>query len=106
MQIRQLSAAVDIKLRQLDKQLDALTLERARTSGTDNPQLTRDIEALTQVRQKLVKSLDLAVKAHQLERDTNEKYRTRQRILGLALCGVSLLAGVALIAYVMIQAQT
>lgn len=103
MQIRQLSAAVDVKLRQLDKQLDALTQEQSSATGNENPQLAQDIKALTQIRHKLVKSRDLAVKAHQLERDTNEQYRSRQRLLGLILCGVSLLAGLALLAYVVFR---
>jgi hypothetical protein len=106
MQIRQLSAAVDMKLRQLDKQLDALTLEQAKAANGENPQLAEDIKALTQIRHKLVKSRDLAVKAHQLERETNEKYRARQRLFGFVLCGFSLLVGAALIAYVVSQAQS
>jgi hypothetical protein len=102
MQIHQLSAAVDIKLRQLDKQLDALTREQS-SAGNDNPQLAQDIEALVQIRHKLVKSRDLALKAHQLERDTNEQHRARQRLVGLVLCGISLLAGLALLAYVIFK---
>jgi CHASE1-domain containing sensor protein len=106
MQIHQLSAAVDTKLRQLDKQLEALTQEQASANGSDNPQLARDIAALTQIRHKLVKSHDLALKAHQLERATNDQHRARQRLLGLVLCGVSLLGGVALLAYIVLQAQS
>ena len=94
MQIRQLSAAVDVKLRQLDKQLDALNQKQASNTDGSNPQLEQEIEALVQIRHKLVKSRDLAVKAHQLVRDTNEHYRARQRLMGLALCGISLLGGV------------
>ena len=105
MQIHQLSAAVDVKLRQLDKQLNALTQEQSSAAGNDNPQLAQDIQALTKIRHKLVKSRDLAVKAHQLERDTNEQYLSRQRLLGLVLCGVSLLAGLALLGYVISQAN-
>ena len=106
MQIRQLSAAVDVKLRQLDKQLDALNQKQASNTDGSNPQLEQEIEALVQIRHKLVKSRDLAVKAHQLERDTNEHYRARQRLMGLALCGISLLGGVVLIAYVVLQSQS
>lgn len=105
MQIHQLSATVDTKLRQLDKQLEELTQAQASANGSDNPQLVRDIAALTQIRHKLVKSHDLALKAHQLERATNEQYRARQRLFGLALCGVSLLGGAALLTYIVLQAQ-
>lgn len=107
MQIQQLSAAVDTKLRQLDKQLGELTEEQARTAEVENPKLARDIEALVEIRRKLVKSHDLALKAHQLERSTNDQLRARQRrfqrLLGLALCGVSLLGGVVLITYAVLH---
>lgn len=106
MQIRELSAAVDVKLRQLDKQLDELNRKQSNNDDGDDRQTKQEIEALIQIRHKLVKSRDLAVKAHQLERDTNEHYRARQRIIGLVLCGISLLGGLALIAYVIVQSQS
>lgn len=107
MHINQISAAVDSKLQQLDKQLDALVQQQAQAQGQadagQNPNLAQDIAALQQLRQRLVKSRDLALRAHQLERDTNrearERARLRQRRLGLALCGFSLAAGLALAVY-------
>ena len=103
MHINQISAAVDSKLQQLDKQLDALVQQQAQADAGQNPALVRDIAALQQLRQRLVKSRDLALRAHQLERDTNrearERARLRQRRLGLALCGFSLAAGLALAVY-------
>ena len=103
MHINQISAAVDSKLQQLDKQLDALVQQQAQAEAGQNPSLAQDIAALQQLRQRLVKSRDLALRAHQLERDTNrearERARLRQRRLGLALCGFSLAAGLALAVY-------
>lgn len=105
MHINQISAAVDSKLQQLDKQLDALVQQQAQGQADtgQNPALAQDIAALQQLRQRLVKSRDLALRAHQLERDTNrearERARLRQRRLGLALCGFSLVAGLALAVY-------
>ncbi|QEI13180.1 hypothetical protein [Cellvibrio japonicus] len=107
MQISQVSAAVDAKLRQLDRQLDDLNCQQQQAGIEAQATLARDIAALQQVRRKLVKSRDLAVRAHQLEQDTNsvakEQARARQRLLGLSLCAISLLGGIALIAYVVVN---
>jgi len=96
MQIRQVSAALDHKLAQLDQQLKKLEQEQQNHSAP-NPQLAQDILALQQIRTKLVKSKDLAWRAHQLQYQNDEQARARQRVIGLSLCIFSVIgAGVLL----------
>ena len=98
MQIRQVSAALDQKLAQLDQQLKKYETQRAQqNSGESDPQLEQDILALQQIRTKLVKSKDLAWRAHQLQYENDEHNRARQRVIGLSLCIFSVIgAGVLL----------
>lgn len=100
MQIRQISAALDAKLAQLDQQLKQLE-EQQQDEGTD-PQLGKDIAALQQIRAKLLKSKDIAWRAYQLRDNGDEQRRARQRMSGLFLCGVSVVGAVALI-YIALQ---
>jgi hypothetical protein len=94
MQIRQVSAALDHKLAQLDQQLNKLEQEQ-QNSSEPNPQLAQDILALQQIRTKLVKSKDIAWRAHQLQYQNDEQTRARQRVIGLSLCIFSVIgAGV------------
>jgi septal ring factor EnvC (AmiA/AmiB activator) len=96
MQIRQVSAALDHKLAQLDQQLKKLEQEQ-QNSSESNPQLAQDILALQQIRTKLVKSKDIAWRAHQLQHQNDEQARARQRVIGLSLCIFSVVgAGVLL----------
>lgn len=98
MQIRQVSAALDHKLAQLDQQLKKLEQEREKQSDSEpNPQLAQDILALQKIRSKLIKSKDIAWRAHQLQHQNDENARTRQRVIGLSLCVFSVIgAGVLL----------
>jgi hypothetical protein len=94
MQIRQISAALDTKLAQLDQQLKQL--EKQHQQAPDQ-QLVEEIAALNQIRDKLLKSKDIAWRAHQLRTDNDEEKRARQRMTGLIMCGLSVLGAVALI---------
>lgn len=94
MQIREISAALDAKLAQLDKKLKQLEHEQ---QSTPSDQLNRDIEALQQMRSKLVKSKDLAWKAYDLQDKNDEAKRARQRLMGLSLCAFSLIGAVILV---------
>ncbi len=98
MQIRQVSAALDQKLAQLDQQLKKYEAQRAQQNSSEpDPQLEQDILALQQIRTKLVKSKDLAWRAHQLQYQNDEHSRARQRVIGLSLCIFSVIgAGVLL----------
>jgi hypothetical protein len=100
MQIRQVSAALDHKLAQLDQQLKKL--EAQQISSEPNPQLEQDILALQQIRTKLVKSKDLAWRAHQLQHQNDEQSRARQRVIGLSLCAFSLI-GAGVLLYLVLQ---
>jgi hypothetical protein len=98
MQIRQVSATLDRKLAQLDQQLKKLEEQRAPHNGSKpNPHIEQDILALQQMRIKLVKSKDIAWRAHQLQHQNDENGRARQRVIGLSLCIFSVIgAGVLL----------
>lgn len=99
MQIRQVSAALDRKLTQLDQQLKTLERERNQAEASrDAAEIDSDITALLNIRNKLVKSKDIAWRAHQLQSQNDEQRRTRQRLVGLSLCGISLIgAGVLVV---------
>lgn len=99
MQIRQVSAALDHKLAQLDQQLKKLEHERTQASGNDqNAQIDQDILALQKIRTKLVKSKEIAWRAYQLQHVGDEQQRARQRLIGLSLCAVSVVgAGILLL---------
>jgi len=95
MQIRQVSAALDHKLAQLDQQLKKL--EQQQDSATHNAQLEQNILALQKIRDKLVKSKELAWRAHQLQHANDEDSRARQRVIGLSLCAFSVIGAGVLI---------
>src|SRR5688500_17394459 len=103
MQIRQVSAVLDHKLAQLDQQLKKLEAQRAQQNGNESlPQLEQDILALQQIRTKLVKSKDIAWRAHQLQHQNDEQSRARQRVVGLSLCAFSLI-GAGILLYLALQ---
>lgn len=103
MQIRQVSAALDQKLVQLDQQLKKLEQQRTeQNNGEQQPQLEQDILALQQIRTKLVKSKDIAWRAHQLQHQNDEHGRARQRAIGLSLCVLSVI-GAGVLLYLVLQ---
>lgn len=102
MHIRQLSATLDAKLVQLDQQLKHLEQQLSQQTNSSNQQLLDDIAALNLVRAKLLKSKDIAWRAHKLQNDNDEHRRARQRVMGLLLCGVSLVGAAALV-YIALQ---
>lgn len=103
MQIRQVSAALDHKLAQLDQQLKKLEGQRVQQNSSEpDPQLEQDILALQQIRTKLVKSKDIAWRAHRLQRQNDEHSRARQRVIGLSLCAFSVI-GAGVLLYLALQ---
>lgn len=103
MQIRQVSAALDHKLAQLDQQLKKLEAQRAQQNTSEShTQLEQDILALQQIRTKLVKSKEIAWRAHQLQHQNDEHSRARQRVIGLSLCIFSVL-GAGVLVYLVLQ---
>lgn len=100
MHISQVSAVLDNKLQQLDKQLQQLDEKIIATADShEQERLEQDKAALDVIRHKIIKSKDLAWQAHRLQDNNNEQKRARQRLLGLGLCGFSLLGVVLLIAF-------
>lgn len=103
MQIRQVSAALDHKLAQLDQQLKKLEAQRTQQATSEShSQLEQDILALQQIRTKLVKSKDIAWRAHQLQHQNDEYSRARQRVIGLSLCAFSVI-GAGMLVYLVLQ---
>lgn len=102
MQIRQISAALDAKLAQLDQQLKQLEQQHQEQGNNPDQQLVDDIAALHQIRDKLLKSKDIAWRAHQLRDENDEQRRARQRMSGLFLCGVSVVGAVLLIYFALL----
>lgn len=103
MQIRQVSAALDRKLAQLDQQLKTLEAQRAQQASSEShPQLEQDILALQQTRIKLIKSKDIAWRAHKLQHQNDEQSRARQRVIGLSLCVFSVI-GAGVLVYLLLQ---
>jgi len=99
MQITELSARIDHKLIELDQQLAQLQSRHAETQDPQQQQqLATDITALTNIRAKLLKSKDIAWRAHELQNDSDENRRyDQQRLLGLVLCIISGAAALVLV---------
>jgi hypothetical protein len=102
MQISQVTAALDLKLTQLDQQLKALEQERINPARSAS-EIDNDIDSLLKIRTKLVKSKDIAWRAHQLQSQNDGQRRARQRLIGLSLCGVSLIGAGVLLAFALNQ---
>jgi len=103
MQIRQVSAALDLKLAQLDQQLKKLEHQRTQQTAAQQPQLEQDIVALQKIRAKLIKSKEIAWRAHQLQDQNDEHSRARQRAIGLSLCIFSVIGAGILVFLVLTQ---
>jgi len=105
MHIHQVSATLDIKLKQLEQQLQQLDQQLAQAPAENQEQLALDKAALVKIRDKLIRSKELAWQAHRLQNSNNEQKRARQRLIGLTLCGISLLGAAALIALILTQSN-
>ncbi|MGM8227367.1 hypothetical protein ACSV5M_12330 [Cellvibrio sp. ARAG 10.3] len=99
MKINELSANIDQKIAELEQQLENLHAQRAQASDPENQQkIVADITALNKIKLKLLKSRDIAWRAHQLLRDQeDQRSNDRQRLLGLALCIFSAVGAITLI---------
>jgi hypothetical protein len=95
MNITQISANIDAKLVQLEQQLGQLEQQAAQDQGT-NPELQTTIETLKQLKLKLIKSRDIAWRAHELQSNNEPKSPQKYRIIGLVLCVFSGLGLVAI----------
>jgi hypothetical protein len=103
MNIKNISAALDNQLLSIEKQLKQLHEQLAQQQTTElatssQTQLEQDIAALSRIREKLIKSKDLAWRAHELSSSQpSEKQRARQRLMGLSLISISLIGGMVLL---------
>jgi uncharacterized coiled-coil protein SlyX len=89
MHIKQLSAMLDTKLAELDARVarQEKTLTTTQLADEKN-KIQNELNELARLRNKLVKSKELAWEAHSMERDSNKKLNQRKAIIGLALCAV------------------
>jgi hypothetical protein len=98
MQINQLSAQIDQKLNELDQRLVRLNEQHRVASGSEQAQLGTDIQALELIKNKLLKSRDIAWRAHELQQEHQDlKQLERKRWIGLTLCVLSAIGAVVLI---------
>jgi hypothetical protein len=99
MHINTLSARLDQKLIEVDHRLDKLSQQLAQTAdATKQQQIQADLAALALTKDKLLKSRDLAWRAHRLQQQSGEAQtlRRKQR-LGLVLCIFSALGLLVLV---------
>lgn len=102
MQIVELSANIDQKLAALEQQLKVLQARHAQSQdATQTLQLETDMVALNKIKLKLLKSRDIAWRAHQLQRENAADQRQENlRVLGLWLCIFSGVAAIVLVGIV------
>jgi len=99
MEINKLSAQLDQKLSELEQRLQQLLAKRQQTANAeDQAKLDGDIHALQLMRAKLIKSRDIAWRAHQLQNSHQElQSLQRKRQIGLALCIFSAVSAIILL---------
>lgn len=99
MEINKLSAQLDQKLRELEQRLQQLLAKRQQAANAeDQAKLDGDIRALQLIKAKLIKSRDIAWRAHQLQQNHQELESLQQkRQIGLALCILSAAGAIILL---------
>ena len=89
MQIKQLSAMLDTKLAELDARVVRQEKNLTNTEiSEENQKIQLELNELARLRNKLIKSKELAWEAHSMERESNKAVNQRKAIIGLALCAV------------------
>lgn len=87
MQIKQLSAMLDNKLAELDARVVKQEKNLSDTEITEEKnKIQLELNELARLRNKLIKSKELAWEAHSMERNSNRKLNQRKAMIGLALC--------------------
>ncbi len=97
MQIKQLSSLLDNKV----AELDARVIRRSKTLSEsqladEKAQIENELEQLAKLREKLIRSKELAWEAHSMERNSNKQLNQRKALIGLILCMVGGLSGLVL----------
>jgi chromosome segregation ATPase len=106
MNINQLSANIDTKLVQLEQQLEQLERQLAQNTGDNaelNTELKGTINTLEQLKLKLIKSREIAWRAHELQSNTEPKQSQQTRMIGLALCVISGLGFIAIVLNIILR---
>lgn len=99
MNIQQLSDNINSKLAQLEQQITKLEQQLKQADG-DQDKLAKDLDSLKQLKIKLKKSHDIAWRAHELQRGSEQKQLRQKHWFAIGLCvisGVGLLAIAAVI---------
>lgn len=87
MQIKQLSAMLDNKLAELDARVVRQEKVLSTTDvDAEKNKIQQELNELARLRDKLIKSRDLAWEAHSLERNSNKQLNQRKAMIGLTLC--------------------
>lgn len=98
MQIKQLSAMLDNKLAELDARVVRQEKVLSTTDvDAEKNKIQQELNELARLRDKLIKSRDLAWEAHSLERNSNKQLNQRKAMIGLALCVLGGLGALVLI---------
>ena len=96
MNIQELTANIDQKLAQLEQQISKLQ-KQSQQSDSNPEQIATDIAALQELKKKLIKSREIALRAHKLQREGDENIMRQKRWLGITLLIISV-AGLLAIA--------
>lgn len=99
MEISKLSAQLDQKLNELEQRLQQLLAKRQQAANAeDQAILDEDIHALQLMKAKLIKSRDIAWRAHELQQNHQDLQSLQlKRQIGLALCIVSAVGALILL---------
>jgi uncharacterized coiled-coil protein SlyX len=103
MQIKQLSAMLDTKLAELDARVVKQEKNLSNTEITEEKnKIQLELNELARLRNKLIKSKELAWEAHSLEKNSNKKLNQRKAIIGLVLCAIGGITALVLL-YIVIS---
>lgn len=97
MDIKQLTANIHCQQLQLEQQINHLQQQLAAAQGESAEKLAQELGTLKGLQQKLMKSHDMAVRAHALQVSQSGPPQNPKRIVGIALCAFSGLGLLALL---------
>lgn len=103
MQIKQLSAMLDTKLAELDARVVKQEKSLSDTHVIEEKnKIQLELNELARLRNKLIKSKELAWEAHSMERNSNKKLNQRKAMIGLLLCAIGGITALVLL-YIVIS---
>jgi small-conductance mechanosensitive channel len=99
MQIKQLSSLLDTKVAELDARVILREKTLSQSQGTEEKvQIQQELDELARLREKLIRSKELAWEVHSMERKSNKQLNQRKALIGLILCMTGGLLAVVLLA--------